>query len=473
MSSGEPRARLLCIVSDTAQSPYRLPRELGGDTVSWAEAAEHLSKRVSWTEPTFVASSVTTTRALDPDAPRVLELVAAADVVVFLGVTEPRDCDALAQLAAAAPCVLAFDCSPTLAAQQRLHYMPSNLLAGLLSATPPWARENKDAKLLTQTAELVARKLPNDFVFALLLILDSCVAPLTTMTMAKPTGPGTLFCMARNCGSEVLACVNDPVCKRALDCLTDCGLNDQVCSYRCIVSYETPKFETFSLCVLQKHNCLGNFAQRPMLPHIQPMAVHRGEALTHDRAEALLAGWLSGAGLGHSLVGDESKQLPWSWRVAAGQNPAFDHFPAQHQLYYKKGRSMWYDPVFAVETLDGKWEWRRRHYRVKRGTAPGLFTYSVLDNGVTSLEYWTLVDADDDLAWALFAYSGAAESAGQAYSGAVLCTPTGAWPAAEQLPRVAAAHARCGIAMWETYSVDNSEERVRGAPLGTEEAVPA
>ena len=38
---------------------------------------------------------------------------------------------------------------------------------------------------------------------------------------------------------------------------------------------------------------------------------------------------------------------------------------------------------------------------------------------------------------------------------------------------MAAAHARCGIAMWETYSVDNSEERVRGAPLGTEEAVPA
>ena len=83
------------------------------------------------------------------------------------------------------------------------------------------------------------------------------------------------------------------------------------------------------------------------------------------------------------------------------------------------------------------------------------------------------MDAADDLSWALFAYSGAASSAGQAYSGAVMCTPSGAWPAAEQLPRVAAAHARCGIAMWETYSVDNSEQRVRGAPLGFEEAVAA
>jgi hypothetical protein len=29
----------------------------------------------------------------------------------------------------------------------------------------------------------------------------------------------------------------------------------QVCQYRCIVSYETPKFEQFALCILQLHNC--------------------------------------------------------------------------------------------------------------------------------------------------------------------------------------------------------------------------
>ena len=69
--SSEPRATLLCIVSDTAASPYRLPKELGGGVVSWAEAAEHLSKRVSWTEPTFAASSVSARAALaaGPSAP--------------------------------------------------------------------------------------------------------------------------------------------------------------------------------------------------------------------------------------------------------------------------------------------------------------------------------------------------------------------------------------------------------------------
>jgi hypothetical protein len=37
----------------------------------------------------------------------------------------------------------------------------------------------------------------------------------------------------------------------------------QVCQYRCIVSYETPKFEQFALCILQLHNCRNLNAQMP------------------------------------------------------------------------------------------------------------------------------------------------------------------------------------------------------------------
>ena len=126
---------------------------------------------------------------------------------------------------------------------------------------------------------------------------------------------------------------------------------------------------------------------------------------------------------------------------------------------------MWYDPVFKVRTLAGAWEWRRRHYRVKRGSQPGRFIFSVLDNGVTSLEHWAVVDAADDLSWALFAYSGAASAAGQAYSGAVFSSPSGDWPPPHELERVRAAHAACGIMMWELFSVDNSAALTDGAPL--------
>ena len=40
----------------------------------------------------------------------------------------------------------------------------------------------------------------------------------------------------------------------------------------------------------------------------------------------------------------------WSWRVAAGQNAAYDQFSNQIQLYYYgKGKdTLWYDPVFQV-----------------------------------------------------------------------------------------------------------------------------
>ena len=44
-------------------------------------------------------------------------------------------------------------------------------------------------------------------------------------------------------------------------------------------------------------------------------------------------------------------------------------------------------------------------------------------------EYWRIVHCEDDLSWALFYYAGAASAAGQVYTGAILATPDGAWPA--------------------------------------------
>ena len=45
------------------------------------------------------------------------------------------------------------------------------------------------------------------------------------------------------------------------------GINQlsQVCSYRCITSYESRQLEEFSLCIIQKHNCFGLSAEIPMV----------------------------------------------------------------------------------------------------------------------------------------------------------------------------------------------------------------
>ena len=43
----------------------------------------------------------------------------------------------------------------------------------------------------------------------------------------------TVWKMCTKCGKQILACVRDPECKAALDCLTSCASNDQVCFVEC------------------------------------------------------------------------------------------------------------------------------------------------------------------------------------------------------------------------------------------------
>lgn len=50
---------------------------------------------------------------------------------------------------------------------------------------------------------------------------------------------------------------------------------------------------------------------------------------------------------------------------------------------------------------------------MRNGPEAGTFYLSVLDNGVTSSEFWTIVGAADDLSWIVFHYAGAAAAVGQ------------------------------------------------------------
>ena len=58
------------------------------------------------------------------------------------------------------------------------------------------------------------------------------------------------------------------------------------------MSHESAQLEDFSLCILQRHNCLGKSADIPALPDPPPMRAFRGEPLTHETAERLFIGWL-------------------------------------------------------------------------------------------------------------------------------------------------------------------------------------
>ena len=241
-----------------------------------------------------------------------------------------------------------------------------------------------------------------------------------------------------------------------------------------------PKFEEFSQCILQRNNCLGNSASIPLTPDPAPLSTFRGQPLTFDVADAIFEGHLKARpGESNSLLGSSAAE-PASWMVVVGVNPAYDTFCDQHQIFYReksRPKIMWYDPVFKVETLDGQEVWRRRHYRVRRAANPGQFRFTVLDNGVLSDEYWRIIDAADDLEWAVFYYSGAASAAGTSYTGALVVTRDGNWPAAmtdansETHRRIKTALLRGGIKLWEVYEVRNTlsvpgANRAGPPPLG-------
>lgn len=85
---------------------------------------------------------------------------------------------------------------------------------------------------------------------------------------------------------------------------------------------------------------MGLSAEIPALPDVRPSVSWRGEPMTWAGAEDIFIGHLDGGA------------RPWSWRVAAGQNSAYDKFPCQNQLFYRgRGTTMWYDPVFRGALL--------------------------------------------------------------------------------------------------------------------------
>lgn len=433
---------ILTVVADGGASPLGPP---------WQEVMTHISDRLSWTDPAF-RMQVRTEGQLLAD-PAIKEAATKADIVFCVGVRQREAVGMLQGAAQPQAVLLAFDSDFSLETASRLQgyrLMQPPLTQQLLEKLP-FGPAKKAAAAGMAVRTFWKRATSDDLLYMFLTVINTYFAEVPLLQSMRAQDPATIFRMVQKCGPQIFACVNDPDCKAALDCLQACDPTDQVCSYQCIVSYESQLLEDFSLCILEKNNCLGMNAERPHLPDVQPMTTFQGAKLTHELAERVFIGWL----------GKER----YSWRVIAGANTAYDKFPCQYQIYYpqKRGKVFWYDPVFKVQKLDGTEVWRRRHYRVRRAEVPGTFHLSVLDNGVTSREFWRIVDCTDDLAWALFYYAGAASAAGQSYSGAVLVSRDGAWPAQDQRERLTTAFDAAGMKDWEMFRVNN--RNCDGAPL--------
>ncbi|KAK9163947.1 hypothetical protein Syun_004849 [Stephania yunnanensis] len=452
----EREVRVVGLVGEGSISPLK--------GAPWEEVMLHTAKRLKWIDESFEMHVFNDGLLGSTDDPMVKNLqreISNADILMIVAVNNSDSVEwILKNCGANVPNIICFDSSPSLKNKLGGSVVGTDSRGTLFSKVTEILQKNNDnatAEVVQTVSEAWDRRNSDDIRFCLLVIINAYIRPVSSLKNLRSKGFKTLNCMVTNCGSQILNCLLDPNCRKALQCLNRCSPVDQVCNYRCIASYESPSLEAFSLCVLQKHNCLELDAKIPDKPYVPPMFKFRGNDLDHETAEDLFVGWLG--------------TLDWSWRVVAGQNPAYDQFPCQYQLFYRgKARgSFWYEPVFQVMTLEGKLVWRRRRYRVKRGRIPGTFNFSVLDNGVVSKEFWTIVDVADDLGWGLFHYSGAAEVAGQSYTGAVLVSPDGEYPNEKEKLRLVSALEKCGIKEWELYKVDNCscEDPPLGIPAGS------
>jgi hypothetical protein len=336
----------------------------------------------------------------------------------------------------------------------------------------PWTDSASGKRLDEQMKGLFDRWTSDDFTYALMLFfnrfsgtpIDWCRHSIdATWEKGIQQNAQEFVDMVTKCGDCVAKCVADEKCKECLDTLTELDTTDQVASYRTIVSYESELLKDFSYCILQKNNIFNCNAKIPEFPRVTPLKEFRGKPLTKEVAKGILIGHLD-----DESALDGGDKIATSWKVAAGANVAYDQFPSQNQIFYEtaNGKGMWYDPVFRVETVDGRNVWCKRHYRVRDGKVPGTFYFSVLDNGITSSEFWTIVDVADDLSHIVFHYAGAASAVGQRYLGGLLCTSDGSLPPMSKREPIYNKLRSAGIDPWELFVVDNSINSPRALDAG-------
>ncbi|CAJ1423835.1 unnamed protein product [Effrenium voratum] len=456
--SASPTPVVLLLHPDAGSPGFAEVPHLGtllGAEPSWAEAAEQLVRRVRWDLAGAADLRAMSTNELCQGAGSNLpsfDFVLGVDLVS----DPPKECSEMVQqVLRNASSRLFISSSKDRSVGSFWTSMTSLSGAGEQQLSDPGPLGVQAAlggyqeavKLRSDVMDLWHRRTAEEAVYAMLVLIDGAVTTLSYMAAQRPVPTSeTIFRAIDKCQDQFRNCFTQPRCLQSLACLSQCGLADQSCSYRCIVSYQSDAFTEFSLCALQKQNLLNSQIERPQTPRAKPMETFRGAELTHEVAESIL--------VGHFDPGSDHRH---SWLVAAGSNPAYEQFALQYQLWYKGSgkNTFWYHPTFLVEALDGAKLWRTRDYRVRRRDTPGMWDFSVVDNGIISEEKWHLLGADDDLQWLVLFYVGVARKAGLAYRGCLILTPEGQMPSPEHSEAIAAAIARADMKPWELEATSN------------------
>eukprot|EP00574_Skeletonema_japonicum_P000066 CAMPEP_0201739508 /NCGR_PEP_ID=MMETSP0593-20130828/45818_1 /ASSEMBLY_ACC=CAM_ASM_000672 /TAXON_ID=267983 /ORGANISM="Skeletonema japonicum, Strain CCMP2506" /LENGTH=577 /DNA_ID=CAMNT_0048233781 /DNA_START=449 /DNA_END=2185 /DNA_ORIENTATION=- len=465
----------LLVPSTTSNRPSKFGSKSPVQPPSYHEAAEQLARKIRQFSDGRVATRIVTPSDVDTSC------VLNSNALIALGLSTPQDVQFLSRtfrqrrtaaveqqgddeeliMESSKMCQFAVDCGGNNYAPIVGPYDEAN--PSLLTDIAPWSDVASGKRLAIQMKDLFEKQTSDEFALALMLFFNRFIEKIPwvqhsiDVTWEKGlSNVEEIYAMVTKCGPCITKCLADENCKACIEALDEIDTRDQVASYRTVVSYESELLRDFSLCILQRNNIFGCSAEVPKIPYVKPLGSFRGKEMTKDIAKGIMIGHLEGCG---DAALEGCKELDVSWKVACGANVAYDQFPSQNQLFYPsaKGNGLWYDPVFRVETIDGRNVWCKRHYRVRDEKVPGTFRFSVLDNGVTSDEFWTIVDCAEDLSWIVFHYAGAAGAVGQRYIGGLLCTPDGTLPPESELGKIWDVLRSAEIEPWELFVVDNDE----------------
>ena len=228
-----------CFARKDALSFMRYPKSLAArgrfdvEGPSFGEVFEHLARRVAWSD-----ADEGTLRMIVVDVDASDEEMRAsgasdADVFIAIDVDDEETAGRVRRATASAATGCALN-SPALEADERICYQPTRQLRAVGAKLTPWSQAAKDVRLMDQVKELYARGNHLDTLLSILLLVDASGARVPAVDINQDITLGNVWCIASNCNKQLLACYQNPQCKKSLDCVDACGLNDQVCTYTCI-----------------------------------------------------------------------------------------------------------------------------------------------------------------------------------------------------------------------------------------------
>lgn len=277
---GKSKVRLAAIIPQNGNGYVKYTPFIKKPTkekVSWEEVMNHIGNKLLH-EGSDESLTVLTVNQVDEIN------VLKTDILLLIGLDEnPSNFKNVSEYAKA---VVVFNCSKDLYSIERYgDFIPSSQSDICSKVYETWDNFVKNPraqhrKMYDISQELWQRNTPDDWKFLFLTLIDTfsdfSIKSVKSVTSTENTQLSQFDCMLKNCKDELINCFKDPKCRAALDCLNKCRGNDQVCSYRCITSHETPAFEKFALCILQRNNCMNNTAVMPIYPDPPPLTTFRG-----------------------------------------------------------------------------------------------------------------------------------------------------------------------------------------------------